>query len=92
MSLSSSVQHLGSGVGAFVAGLVIGRSPTGELTDFGLVGLAAGCTALASIGLAAGLRPAAAGAEAEALAEPPEVGLALCPEVAPACVGGQEAA
>jgi predicted MFS family arabinose efflux permease len=48
MSFNASVQQLGSGVAAFVAGLIIGRAADGTLTGYGWVGwLSAGFTLLA---------------------------------------------
>ena len=50
MSFNASVQQLGSGVAAYVAGLVIGRAGDGTLTRYGWVGwLAAGFTLLAIV-------------------------------------------
>jgi len=48
MSFNASVQQLGSGVAAFVAGLIIGRAADGTLTGYDWVGwLSAGFTLLA---------------------------------------------
>jgi predicted MFS family arabinose efflux permease len=48
MSFNASVQQLGSGTAAFVAGLIIGRASDGTLTNYGWVGwLSAACTLLA---------------------------------------------
>jgi predicted MFS family arabinose efflux permease len=56
LSFNASIQQLGSGLAALVAGFLIGRSPGGSLTGYGNVGwLAAGCTLLA-IALAARVR------------------------------------
>jgi predicted MFS family arabinose efflux permease len=50
MSFNASVQQLGSGVAAYVAGLIIGRAADGTLTRYGWVGwLAAGFTLLAMV-------------------------------------------
>jgi len=50
MSFNASVQQLGSGVAAYVAGLVIGRAGDGTLTRYGWVGwLAAAFTLLAIV-------------------------------------------
>jgi predicted MFS family arabinose efflux permease len=50
MSFNASVQQLGSGVAAYVAGLIIGRADDGTLTRYGWVGwLAAGFTLLAIV-------------------------------------------
>jgi len=48
MSFNASVQQLGSGVAAYIAGLIIGRAGDGTLTRYGWVGwLSAGFTLLA---------------------------------------------
>lgn len=48
MSLVSSVQMAFSGLASLIAGLIITRSPTGQILHFNLVGyLAVGCTLLA---------------------------------------------
>ena len=48
MSFNASVQQLGSGTAAFVAGLIIGRASDGTLTNYGWVGwLSATCTLVA---------------------------------------------
>ena len=45
MSFNASLQQLASGVASLTAGLIIGRSPDGALTNFGVVGwLSVGCT------------------------------------------------
>ena len=65
MSVNSSLQHLASGLGAYAGGQIIGSNELGELTNFGVAGAVAAFTALASIGLAAGLRPRVAAAPSE---------------------------
>ena len=56
MSFNASLQQLGAGLAAVTAGALIGRSPDGELTHFGVVGwLAIACT-LACIVLARRIR------------------------------------
>jgi MFS transporter, DHA1 family, inner membrane transport protein len=57
MSLNSAVQHLSAGVGAALGGLIIGRDASGALTHYDLVGLLAIVTTLASVALAARIRP-----------------------------------
>ena len=57
MSLNSSVQHLSSGLGAYVGGLIIGEGPGGVLTHYDRVGLISFAMAFVSIALAAGVRP-----------------------------------
>ena len=48
MSFNASVQQLGSGTAAFLAGLIIGRAADGTLTNYGWVGwLSAACTLVA---------------------------------------------
>jgi predicted MFS family arabinose efflux permease len=45
MSFNASLQQLASGIASLTAGLIIGRSPDGTLTNFGVVGwLSVGCT------------------------------------------------
>jgi predicted MFS family arabinose efflux permease len=47
MSANSAVQHIASGVGAFIGGLIIIQAPNGKFERFGLVGwFAAICTLL----------------------------------------------
>ncbi len=57
MSLNSAIQHLGSGLGAFLGGLIIDRGESGQILHYGVVGAIAALTAVSSIALAAGLRP-----------------------------------
>jgi predicted MFS family arabinose efflux permease len=52
MSMNSSVQQFSSGLAAYVSGLIIGRSPDGQMTHFSVVGLVSVGCALASIYLA----------------------------------------
>jgi predicted MFS family arabinose efflux permease len=63
MSANSSVQHLATGLGASVGGLVIERAADGRLLHFDLVGLLAVAATLLSLWLAGRLRPADTGAE-----------------------------
>jgi predicted MFS family arabinose efflux permease len=45
MSFNASLQQLASGIASLTAGLIIGRTPDGALTNFGVVGwLSVGCT------------------------------------------------
>ena len=47
MSFNASIQQLGSGLAAMVAGLIIGRAADGSLTGYGIVSwLAVGATLL----------------------------------------------
>jgi predicted MFS family arabinose efflux permease len=83
MSLNSAVQHLASGLGAYVGGSIIARGPSGALTHYDLVGLIAVAATLISIGLASRLHPYAAGAVSPA--EPvPDLELDLGVDPAPA--------
>ncbi len=61
MSLNSSVQHLSSGLAAYLGGAILGRAADGSLTRFPLVGLLAFGATLLSLGVAASLRVAASG-------------------------------
>ncbi|HWY87405.1 MAG TPA: MFS transporter [Gemmataceae bacterium] len=64
LSINASVQHLAAGLGAQAAALIVGVSAGGALIGFSAVGLAAAGSMLASIPLAARLRPAPGGLEA----------------------------
>ncbi len=57
MSLNSSVQHLSTGLGAAVAGMIVGRDASGALTHYDRVGWIAVASIFVSIALAARLRP-----------------------------------
>lgn len=80
MSANSSVQHLASGLGAFVGGQIIVKNPDGSLANFAWVGLLGVIATLLSLILAGRLRAVGAespipaglaiGAAAEALGEP----------------------
>jgi hypothetical protein len=60
MSANSSVQHIASGVGASLGGLIMTQTASGKLLHFGIVGwIAAGAT-LASLYLAGRVRSAEA--------------------------------
>lgn len=67
MSANSSVQHIASGLGAFVAGHVIGQTPDGRMSNYGVVGAIAALITLASLWLAGRLRIADAEVEATPL-------------------------
>ncbi len=58
MSANSSVQHLATGLGAAVGGLIIVRATDGTLRHFDRVGLIAVASTLLSLWLAGRLRPA----------------------------------
>jgi predicted MFS family arabinose efflux permease len=80
MSANSSVQHLATGLGAFVGGLIIAKGADGTLRHFDLVGLIAVVATLLSLWLAGRLRLAGSevptsaafslGAADEALGDP----------------------
>lgn len=56
MSVNSSVQHIASGAGAYLGGLIISQNASGQLINLGVVGwLAAACT-LISLWFAAKIR------------------------------------
>ncbi len=57
LSLNSSVQQLSAGVASFGAGMIIGKSPDGGLTNFGLVGVISALTTIACVLLARNLKP-----------------------------------
>jgi predicted MFS family arabinose efflux permease len=56
MSANSAVQHLSSGLGAYVGGQIITQTPGGTLEHFPIVGLIAAVATLASLGLAVRIR------------------------------------
>jgi DHA1 family inner membrane transport protein len=58
MSAYSSIQHISSGVGAYLAGLIVTRSANGELKHYGWVGVAGVTSTLLSLWLAGRLRQA----------------------------------
>jgi predicted MFS family arabinose efflux permease len=51
MSLNSSLQHLSSGLASLSAGMIVGRSETGALTNYWMVGLIAVATTVVAIGI-----------------------------------------
>lgn len=59
MSLNSSVQHVASGLGAMVGGLVVEGGAGEPLRHFGTVGILAAGATIASLWLAARIRPVA---------------------------------
>jgi predicted MFS family arabinose efflux permease len=71
LSINASVQHLAAGLGSQASALIISASAGGALVGFSVVGMATAATMLASIPLAARLRPAPGGLEA-----PDELGAA----------------
>jgi predicted MFS family arabinose efflux permease len=58
MSANSAVQHLASGVGASIGGLILVKSTDGAIHNFGLVGLLAAAATLLSLWLAGRVKPA----------------------------------
>lgn len=56
MSANSSVQHIASGIGAYVGGLIITQASDGSMQHFGWVGWIAAITTLATLWLAGRLR------------------------------------
>ena len=56
MSFNASIQQLGSGLAAMVAGMIIGRAPDGTLTRYGIVGWVAVASTLCCIWLASRIR------------------------------------
>ncbi len=60
MSLSSAIQHLASGSGAFISGMIVGTGPGGVLTNFNIIGAIALLASFMSVALAAPLRTPAA--------------------------------
>jgi MFS transporter, DHA1 family, inner membrane transport protein len=58
MSAYSSIQHISSGIGAFLAGLIIVKNPGVPMRNYGWVGLAGVAATLLSLWLAGRLRPA----------------------------------
>ncbi len=56
LSANSSVQHIASGLGAYLGGLVVSQSPTGAIEHFGTVGWIAAASTLASLWVAARVR------------------------------------
>lgn len=80
LSANSSIQHVGSGLGAYLGGMIIAESASGKILHFGTVGWIAAASTILSLWLAGRLRmadegdvsaeeislAAAAGAEADA--------------------------
>ena len=59
MSVNSSVQHVASGLGTTCSGLIVGGGAGEPLRHFGMVGILAAAITLASLWLAARIRPVA---------------------------------
>jgi DHA1 family inner membrane transport protein len=56
LSANSSVQHVASGLGAYLGGLIVTQSPAGKIEHFGTVGCIAAASTLASLWVAARVR------------------------------------
>jgi predicted MFS family arabinose efflux permease len=56
LSANSSVQHIASGLAAYLGGAIISQSADGRLQNFGAVGWIAAASTLASIWLAGRIR------------------------------------
>jgi predicted MFS family arabinose efflux permease len=56
LSANSSVQHVASGLGAYLGGHIVTQSPTGQIEHFGTVGWIAAASTLASLWVAARVR------------------------------------
>jgi predicted MFS family arabinose efflux permease len=63
MSINSSIQQLSSGIASMTAGLILGKTASGALTNFGLVGLIAAATSVLCIVLSKQLRGVEGGAQ-----------------------------
>lgn len=72
LSANSSVQHVASGLGAYLGGLVVSQSASGKIEHFGIVGVIAAFSTLSSLYLAGRVRlfydQSLVGAEAISLA------------------------
>lgn len=72
LSANSSVQHVASGLGAYLGGLVVTQSASGKIEHFGIVGVIAAASTLSSLYLAGRVRlfydQSLVGAEAISLA------------------------
>jgi predicted MFS family arabinose efflux permease len=58
MSANSAIQHLSSGLGAYIAGLILVKLPGGTLRHFDRVGIFALVATALSLWLAGRVRPA----------------------------------
>jgi predicted MFS family arabinose efflux permease len=58
LSANSSVQHIAAGLGAYLGGIIVSQSTTGQIEHFGTVGWIAAAATLASLWLAARIRVA----------------------------------
>ena len=51
MSINSSVQQISGGIAAYIAGLIVVQSPSGELLHYDIVGYVVSLTTFITIGL-----------------------------------------
>jgi predicted MFS family arabinose efflux permease len=58
LSANSSVQHVASGLGSYLGGIIVSQSAAGKIEHFGTVGWIAAIATLGSIWLASRIRPA----------------------------------
>ncbi len=89
LSVNSSIQHISGGVAAYIGGLIIAESASGQLLRFEVLGILAALSGVASIFLAGYLKTAVVpevGAEAIAIAAAAEA-TAEPGEIIAACVG-----
>lgn len=56
LSANSSVQHIASGIAAYIGGFVITQSESGQIEGFGTVGLIAACSTISTLWLAGRVR------------------------------------
>lgn len=71
MGVTSAVQHLSSGLGSFLGGLILGETATGRLTGYSTVGWFSAGIALLSLALCFNLSmPAQDSAAAAEVLEP----------------------
>lgn len=66
MSVNFSIQQISAGLASFGAGLILGKSETGELTHFGIVGVIALVTSIVCIFLSKRIRNVEGGAASPA--------------------------
>jgi predicted MFS family arabinose efflux permease len=58
LSANSSLQHVASGVGAYLGGVIITEAPDGQIQNFGVVGWVAAVATVISLWLASRVRAA----------------------------------
>jgi predicted MFS family arabinose efflux permease len=59
MGVTSAVQHIASGLGSFIGGLILSESPTGRLQGYGSIGYLSAALAVISLVLCFRLAPPA---------------------------------